>query len=334
MGLPRDHHFIPAFYLRQWCDAEGKLVEYTLPYGRKLVAKPVGPDATGYEFDLYAFPELTPEQSQWLEQRFFDYADRTAADALKLHLSGIKDRWNAELVSAWSRFVIALHLRHPDAMPELRVAAKAIWEGGGAEQQRQYELIRKPGDPRTLDEAAEAIDPLIPARARLRLIAKAFDNELLGQHINGMIWDVIEVSRSPHRFLTSDRPVGLFSIKAPTGIISLPISPITVFVATNTEQVFARLRQRKAREIVQHVNKHLVSRARRFVWGADRSQQSFCRQVYVNEVGAHALLPRAWAITRLASQQCGARRWQRNRIATPPRASFTVIFLREPKCRA
>lgn len=44
---------------------------------------PVGPDATGYEFDLYAFPELPAEQAQYVEQKFFDYADRVAAEALK-----------------------------------------------------------------------------------------------------------------------------------------------------------------------------------------------------------------------------------------------------------
>jgi hypothetical protein len=57
MSIPRDHHFIPAFYLRQWCDHTVKLIEYTIKHG-KLISKPVGPNATGYEFDLYAFPEL------------------------------------------------------------------------------------------------------------------------------------------------------------------------------------------------------------------------------------------------------------------------------------
>jgi hypothetical protein len=28
MNAPRDHHFIPAFYLKQWAGPNGKLVEY------------------------------------------------------------------------------------------------------------------------------------------------------------------------------------------------------------------------------------------------------------------------------------------------------------------
>ena len=33
MSAPHDHHFIPAFYLRQWCDPtkNDKLIEYSIP---------------------------------------------------------------------------------------------------------------------------------------------------------------------------------------------------------------------------------------------------------------------------------------------------------------
>src|SRR5260370_30739780 len=92
VSIPRDHHFIPAFFLAQWAGPNGKLIEYTIKYG-KLIAKPVGPRATGFEAQLYSFPELPPDVAQFLEQKFFDYADLVAADALKLHLSGSSARW-------------------------------------------------------------------------------------------------------------------------------------------------------------------------------------------------------------------------------------------------
>ena len=56
------------------------------------------------------------------------------------------------LVSAWSRFVVAFHLRHPDAMPELRAAASSIWDSNGKSFQIDYEAIKKPEDPPTFDE--------------------------------------------------------------------------------------------------------------------------------------------------------------------------------------
>lgn len=86
MSAPLDHHFIPAFFLAQWVSASGKLIEYTIKRD-KLIAKPVGPRATGFEAQLYSFPELPPDAAHFLEETFFNYADRVAADALRLRSS-------------------------------------------------------------------------------------------------------------------------------------------------------------------------------------------------------------------------------------------------------
>ena len=70
MSAPRDHHFIPAFYLSKWTKPpEGKLVEYTIK-NNKLIDKPVGPRSTGYERDLYSFPELPPESAHISNRNF------------------------------------------------------------------------------------------------------------------------------------------------------------------------------------------------------------------------------------------------------------------------
>lgn len=166
MSAPHDHHFIPAFYLRQWCDPtkNDKLIEYSIPHG-KLISKPVGPRATGFERDLYAFPELPPDQAQYIEQWFFDYADLVAADALRMLLSG-NHQWISETRSAWSRFVIGVHLRHPDAIPELWAAARALWANNAEELQRRYELIRQPGDPATFDVHIANTDPSYTSQGR------------------------------------------------------------------------------------------------------------------------------------------------------------------------
>ena len=274
MGAPRDHHFIPAFLLKQWADPNDKLIEYTIKHG-KLIAKPVGPHSTGFEFDLYAFNELPPDVRQYIEEQFFNYADNIAAVALERHLTGSREPWSAELLSAWSRFVICVHLRHPDAMPELRAAAQSIWEGSGAASQRTYEAVRKPEYPQTFDEYLEARDPLIAAKMRMNLVIKSFDNEILCAHVNGMKWAVIDVSASPIRLLLSDRPVQIYNLKVPRGFVSMPISPTKLFVAANNQGGLDNLRLVKPRELVQHVNLFIVSRARRFVWAQDELQQRF-----------------------------------------------------------
>jgi hypothetical protein len=274
MNAPLDHHFIPAFFLAQWAGVDGKLVEYTIKH-QKLIAKPVGPRATGFEAKLYSFPELPPEAAQFIEQKFFDYADRVAADALKLHLSGSSTGWTTEIISAWSRFVIALHLRHPDAMPELRAAARSVWDGNGSKYQKEYEAMRRPEDPLTFDEYLAAKDPLTGTKMHVNMIIKVFDNDILGRHLNNMKWGVIDVSKSKHRFLLSCRSVCFANLKEPHGMAYVPISPTKLFVAANNAQMLQRLRAIPPREIVHNQNRFIVGRARRFVWAHDDSQSSF-----------------------------------------------------------
>lgn len=277
MTPPRDHHFIPVFFLKQWTGKDAKLIEYTIKHG-KLIRKLVGPHSTGYEIDLYAFNELAPDARQFIEQRFFNYADNIASIALERHLTGSREPWSAELLSAWSRFVIAIHLRHPDAMPELRAAAQAIWEGSGKAFQGDYEAIRKPDDPETFDEFIAVRDPLTAVKMRLNMIVKSFDNDILGARMNGMRWSVVDVSASPMRFLLSDRPVEFSNLKNPRGMVWVPISPTKLFVAANSPAELDRLCRIKPREIVRRVNQTIVGRARRFVWAQDKSQTPFIQK--------------------------------------------------------
>jgi len=287
---PIDHHFIPAFFLAQWADAGEKLVEYTVK-NDKLIPKPVGPRATGYEPQLYSFPELPPDAEQFLEQVFFDYADRVASDALKNHLAKKPTPWTTELISAWSRFVIALHLRHPDAMPELREAAKSVWDGSGAAYQAQYEAIKKTEDPPTFDEYLAVRDPLAATKMHVNMIVKVFDNEILGKHLNNMRWGVIDVSASPYRFLLSDRPVTFANLKTPDGMAALPIGPTKIFIAVNTPDQLQRLHALPPREIVHNSNRFSVGRARRFVWAHDQSQTAFIEKHMSKRMEAVPLFP-------------------------------------------
>jgi uncharacterized protein DUF4238 len=277
MSVPRDHHFIPAFYLSKWAKPPGdKLVEYTIKNGT-LIGKPVGPRSTGYEKDLYSFPELPPESAQYLEQEFFSYLDDTAARALDIHLGGAGE-WTNELVNAWSRFVLGIHLRHPDAVPELRAAAKAIWEKSGPAYQKEYAKIRQPEDPESFDELLASRDPLTDIKMRVNMIIKSFDNETVVSHLNKMHKAVVDVSSSPHTLLLSDRPVCFSNLTKSNGVAFLPISPTKLFVSVNDEKVFNQIRLRKTRDVVKDVNVFVASRARRFVWSYDTLQESFIRK--------------------------------------------------------
>jgi hypothetical protein len=274
MSIPRKHHFIPAFYQRAWTDTEGTLVEYSRP--RDIVkCRPKTPASTGWERDLYAFPELPPEAAQHIEAQFFQYADDVAAQALANLLAGNKVPWTIESRSAWSRFLIAIHVRHPDAMKELRPAVRTIWDDSAEASQREYDRTRQPHFPPTFDEYWAQRDPLLPIKVHVNMIIKALDNETVGAHINGMYWYVLDVSKSSDRLLTSDRPVELSQLRRPTGVAAIPISPTQLFVAANDMSTIHNLIATNPQDVVRNVNTWIVSRARRYVYSNSEALTGF-----------------------------------------------------------
>lgn len=162
-------------------------------------------------------------------------------------------------------------------------------EGSGKAAQVQYEGIKQPGDPETFDEYLACLDPLVSAKSRLNLIVRAFNNDVVGQHINNMKWRVEDLSASPHQLLTSDRPVSLFYIKDAKGWIALPISPTKLFLAVNDPRIFDHLK--KPKQIVHFINTFVVTRARRFVWAADQSQKAFIQKQMSTRLEPTPLFP-------------------------------------------
>jgi Protein of unknown function (DUF4238) len=278
MSIPRKHHFVPVCYLQQWCSyKDGKLYEFAIKHG-KFVARRVGPRRTGFQEDLYSFPELPADAAQHLESRFLQLVDSDAAIALKQHLQMTADPWPPKLMTAWSRFLMSLLMRHPDVMSEFRAAAKSLWSKGGGETQRNYETIRKPGDPETFEEYATLIDPLLEVKVRLNLIISAFDNPRIGNHLNGMKWAVADVTASPYCLMTCDRPLVLHNLGDPNGSLFLPIGPKRLFVAANNEKVVSEFSKGNPSQVVEKANEMIVARARRYVYSRDDYQRDFIRR--------------------------------------------------------
>jgi hypothetical protein len=212
--------------------------------------------------------------------QFFNYADRTGSQALEMLLNGVpKHLWSNEMLSAWARFLVGIHARHFDTIPEMRDAVKTLWAASGEQSQQIYEDIRQPEDPPTFDEWIAARAPLIPHKAALDLMIADMDLPEVGQRIIEMDWEIIEIVSTPRRFLASDRPLGMYLIKEPTGSITLPISPTKLFVAVNNRDYLNDFRRQKDRLIVDTINADHIARARRFVWADAKShaQSEFVR---------------------------------------------------------
>jgi hypothetical protein len=155
--------------------------------------------------------------------------------------------------------------------------------------QRDYDS--QPHDPMTYDEYLAQRDPFTSAKARLNLVMKAIDNELIATHVNQMKWATLDVSASANRLLTSDRPVEMYLMKEPEGILALPINPTKLFVAMNTWTMLDKFGAQKAVDIVRRVNKRVVRCTRGFVRASDESQSQFIQDNMSKAMEPAPLLP-------------------------------------------
>ncbi|QAU44193.1 DUF4238 domain-containing protein [Bradyrhizobium guangzhouense] len=270
-GKPRDHHFVPVFYLRQWHNGNKKLFEHKRVYDGRIAQKEVSATATGFQRDLYAFPTLgSAGYDQYLENRFFKLVDDEGAIALHRLLERDPNPWTPEHRSGWSRFLLSVRLRHPDAMNELKAAIPTAWNRGSAASQAGYERLRKPDDPGTFEEFIARRDPHVMDKVSVNMIMRAIENVEIGTHINGMHWRVFEVKGSRHDLITSDRPVHYYCLREEHGFISLPIAPRKLFVAANSPRVLNDLLHVNPTRVVSEVNKRIAAQARRYVYTQSR----------------------------------------------------------------
>ena len=97
MSNPINHHYLPVFYLRQWCSANRKVVRNHRPY-KDVVASPIAPDKTGYEPFLYTLLGYPPGKEQVIETEFMGpHVDEPASRAWKILIardrSTMTDGW-------------------------------------------------------------------------------------------------------------------------------------------------------------------------------------------------------------------------------------------------
>ncbi len=274
MSTPHDHHFIPVFYLKKWVGADGKLFEYSRPYANKFSVKPVGPRGTGFQTDLYNFPNCPPEIAHHLEAEFLMQTDNDAAKALEKHLTGNNAAWTNEERSAWSRFINNFRIRHPDPFAEIKASVNFNWLRGDAATQKQYELLRQPDFPPTFEEWVRAQGNNLEDRIIVRLLQAVLDNEPAGTRVNRMLWNVLDLSASSFKLLTSDWPV-VRRFYGEIILLMLPISPTVLFTAVTHRHMFERVRKQRPDDLVRFVNEDVVSKARRFVYSSDNRQERF-----------------------------------------------------------
>jgi hypothetical protein len=274
------HHYLPVFYLKQWTGLDGRLCQFSRPYDR-VKPRRVHPDGTGYVRGLYAIDDIDPEIINAIEAKFLKPSDGLAAEALKDLLNDRPFSRPAPMRTSWSRFVLSLMIRYPEAIAEMK---RQLREN----VTKMYLQTRQGHEPATFQEYQALHGTTELARLHGRLIMDLMQDSRMGRLIFGMRWGVLRFRNYQHDLLTSDRAVtsNVFPISA--NHMCLPISPEHLFFACATERVEAEFRRFDPKHIMQVINDLMAKRAQNLVYGKDDSQLRFV----ANRLGkASATLP-------------------------------------------
>jgi len=268
MSEPIDHHYLPVFYLRQWCNSEGRLFRYHRPHHR-VVASSITPKSTGYEPSLYTLEDYPPEQRQVIEKQFMGpIVDDPASKALKILIERDRQKMTEEMRVAWTRFLMSMRLRDPHTLSEVTALARQIVKTNLSKPDQEYLQAKSDSDPPTLYEWVEKHAPHV-----IKNIGKAFlpgliDHEKIGDHIINMQWSTFELSKSSVTLLTGDRPFitteGLADTKC---VLAFPLAPRFLFVATNGPEVAQRLVAIGETQMAEATNVNIVAQAQKHVYG-------------------------------------------------------------------
>lgn len=256
---------------------DGRLCQHSRPHDR---VKPIRkhPTATGYVEKLYELKGLEPERANIAETEFFSPVDNAAADALILMESaGNQARWDSRRRGGWAVFLHSLLLRSPEDVAAFKenwlhfMSSDALsrWES-------TYQDVRKSSDPATFkdDMAKQSIENY--ERSAMITMIHTLNRGRVAQHIQNMLWHIVDTSDADFDFLTSDRPViRTNGLLIEGGHLALPIGPRKLFLAARDLAALEPILKMSMRQLVREVNRQVCSYAVKYVWGIDDSQLPF-----------------------------------------------------------
>ena len=277
----KDHHYVPAFYLRGWeCPSSGKLLEFRRIHNDKVAKKPVSAKATGFQRHLYSVERAeNGELDHSFEGSFMKHLDDDASKVLE-KIRNNDFSLSTEERHRWARFVVSLLVRSPEGINGSKETFDHLWVRPGEEHEKWYAEVREEGFPETFREILAQVPKHEKEQERLKSLAHFMDAGEVVNFFVGLKWSFRDVEKANRRLVTSDRPVVTNNrLGHADGFLFLPISPTKVFlVRPRKSSPFASVESETVSNVAKFCNKSVVAQAKQFVWSESDSQEAFIKK--------------------------------------------------------
>lgn len=262
MSIPRDHHYLPEFYLERWRQ-NGHVVRY-VRRGKEgaLEVKHKVPKGIAYQRDLYQLPDIVdPVFSQEIERVFFQMIDDGAATALRCFDAG--EELNRDEREALCRFVVSLLYRSPSSLSALR------------------QHIERCSDVPFQHLTGSDLDHALKSLTN-RLMYLLIDSDQATQLLNHLTPHRIIVPRGTEAFLTSDRPVTLSAqLTSDEAFMLLPYGPDRLIVFSKSTRIVNSFVKQMPNNLVRGVNSAVIEQGEVLVVAADNHARSMVECLFL-----------------------------------------------------
>ena len=267
----RIHHYVPRFLLRPWT-VDGQLHGYYWDKFKQCVrVRRLGVSAFCHQLDLLSL-ETSLVPSDALENQFFGRIDDLGAKAVAKLIDDGPTGLSAEERCDFGRLILSLDARRPVGVATIKEDGAQCFEselGNDPEIREAFErecIDEKPA------EYVFSVSRVSLADRALLLIQQLVDNPKVGKVFINAHWRVFQLGRGDGSFLLSDRPlIRTEGYDRPKTVWALPLSPRTLFVASNSPSVIKSFESRTPLQLRKRVNESSLNQVDRYVFMTDEA---------------------------------------------------------------
>ncbi len=225
---PKKHHYIPVFYLKRWCDCDGKVHAVRNLSGR-IIRNKRAPKYLCFEENLYSYnQDFQTENRAKIETNFFKPLDSEVARIVSQMIQG-KMLADSDIV-LWATFLLSMRVRTPNIVDKLKNEGQRVLTRELESAKREYDELTHPDDLATPLDWIRVNHPGLLESVGVGQLPKIASYPRAMQDLLSFSWHIVKYSASALPLLTSDRPcVYTEGLQGPNCIVTIPLSPRHAF---------------------------------------------------------------------------------------------------------